>query len=86
MKCNWKLLTQKRYDCKSLALLLFDWLQEFIKLKGYPRTTNVETVNDEAESALFKQLFQKWTVKDQAAGLGKTYNVGKVGKPGPLPS
>lgn len=53
---------------------------EFIKLKGYPRTTNVETVNDEAESALFKQLFQKWTVKDQAAGLGKTYNVGKVAK------
>ncbi|MGH0172719.1 UNVERIFIED_CONTAM: hypothetical protein FKN15_007106, partial [Acipenser sinensis] len=55
-------------------------LKEFIKLKGYPRTTNVETVNDEAESALFKQLFQKWTVKDQAAGLGKTYNVGKVAK------
>ncbi|KAK1151281.1 advillin-like [Acipenser oxyrinchus oxyrinchus] len=53
---------------------------EFIKLKGYPRTTNVETVNDEAESALFKQLFQKWTVKDQAAGLGKTYNIGKVAK------
>uniref|UniRef100_A0A671YEW6 Advillin n=1 Tax=Sparus aurata TaxID=8175 RepID=A0A671YEW6_SPAAU len=34
---------------------------EFIKAKKYPITTNVETVNDGAESALFKQLFQRWT-------------------------
>lgn len=53
---------------------------EFIKQKGYPYTTNVETVNDGAESAMFKQLFQKWKVKDQAAGFGKTYSVGKVAK------
>ncbi|TNN81289.1 Advillin [Liparis tanakae] len=44
---------------------------EFIKVKNYPITTNVETVNDGAESALFKQLFQRWTVKDQTQGLGK---------------
>ncbi|XP_030632518.1 advillin [Chanos chanos] len=53
---------------------------EFIKLKGYPHTTNVETVNDGAESALFKQLFQSWTVKDQTVGLGKTHTVGRVAK------
>ncbi|XP_043939398.1 advillin [Protopterus annectens] len=53
---------------------------EFIKLKGYSYTTNVETVNDGAESAMFKQLFQKWKVKDQSAGFGKTYSVGKVAK------
>uniref|UniRef100_A0A4W5MWJ5 Advillin n=1 Tax=Hucho hucho TaxID=62062 RepID=A0A4W5MWJ5_9TELE len=52
---------------------------EFIKLKNYPTTTNVETVNDGAESALFKQLFQSWSVKEQTVGLGKTHNVGKVG-------
>uniref|UniRef100_A0A8C6USM8 Advillin n=1 Tax=Neogobius melanostomus TaxID=47308 RepID=A0A8C6USM8_9GOBI len=44
---------------------------EFIKTKKYPQTTNIETVHDGAESALFKQLFQKWTVKDQTQGLGK---------------
>uniref|UniRef100_A0A673ZBB8 Advillin n=1 Tax=Salmo trutta TaxID=8032 RepID=A0A673ZBB8_SALTR len=51
---------------------------EFIKLKNYPTTTNVETVNDGAESALFKQLFQSWSVKEQTVGLGKTHNVGRV--------
>uniref|UniRef100_A0A8D3DL64 HP domain-containing protein n=1 Tax=Scophthalmus maximus TaxID=52904 RepID=A0A8D3DL64_SCOMX len=51
---------------------------EFIKVKNYPTTTNVETVNDGAESALFKQLFQRWTVKDQTQGLGKGYTRGKV--------
>ncbi|XP_049432955.1 advillin [Epinephelus fuscoguttatus] len=51
---------------------------EFIKAKNYPITTNVETVNDGAESALFKQLFQRWTVKNQTQGLGKVHTRGKV--------
>ncbi|XP_022600669.1 advillin-like [Seriola dumerili] len=51
---------------------------EFIKAKNYPITTNVETVNDGAESALFKQLFQRWTVKDQTQGMGKKHTRGKV--------
>ncbi|KAM4612488.1 advillin [Polymixia lowei] len=51
---------------------------EFIKTKSYPVTTNVETVNDGAESALFKQLFKSWTVKDQTQGLGKAHTIGKV--------
>ncbi|XP_005986223.1 advillin isoform X1 [Latimeria chalumnae] len=53
---------------------------EFIRLKGYPRSTNIELISDGAESAMFKQLFQKWVVKDQTVGLGKTYTVGKVAK------
>uniref|UniRef100_A0A8C4LIN0 Advillin n=1 Tax=Equus asinus asinus TaxID=83772 RepID=A0A8C4LIN0_EQUAS len=52
----------------------------FIKMKGYPSSTNVETVNDGAESAMFKQLFQKWSVKEQTVGLGKTFSVGKIAK------
>lgn len=48
-------------------------------MKSYPVTTNVETVNDGAESALFKQLFQMWTVKEQTQGLGKAHTRGKVG-------
>uniref|UniRef100_A0AAR2LYG0 HP domain-containing protein n=1 Tax=Pygocentrus nattereri TaxID=42514 RepID=A0AAR2LYG0_PYGNA len=48
---------------------------EFIKLKSYPHTTNVEAVNDGAESALFKQMFQSWTVRDQTVGLGRTHTV-----------
>lgn len=51
---------------------------EFIKMKGYPNTTNIETVNDGAESALFKQLFQSWRVKDQTVGMGKIHTVGRV--------
>uniref|UniRef100_A0A8D0GKU7 Advillin n=1 Tax=Sphenodon punctatus TaxID=8508 RepID=A0A8D0GKU7_SPHPU len=53
---------------------------EFIKMKDYPRSTNVETVHDGAESAMFKHLFQKWTVRDQTTGLGKTFGVGKIAK------
>ncbi|XP_069067156.1 villin-like protein [Pleurodeles waltl] len=52
----------------------------FIKAKGYPATTNVEVVNDGAESAMFKQLFQKWTDIGETQGLGKTFNVGKIAK------
>ncbi|XP_051865692.1 advillin isoform X4 [Pristis pectinata] len=53
---------------------------EFMKLNGYPNTTNIEIINDGAESAMFKQLFKKWTVKGQTVGLGKTHTVGKVAK------
>lgn len=49
-------------------------------MKGYPSSTNVETVNDGAESAMFKQLFQKWSVKDQTTGLGKIFSFGKIGE------
>jgi hypothetical protein len=55
-------------------------LQGFIKMKGYSSSTNVETVNDGAESAMFKQLFQKWSVKDQTMGLGKTFSTNKIGE------
>ncbi|XP_061840737.1 advillin [Nerophis lumbriciformis] len=51
---------------------------EFIQVKNYCRTTNVEVMNDGAESALFKQLFQTWTVKDQTQGLGKVHTRGKI--------
>ncbi|XP_015272840.1 PREDICTED: advillin [Gekko japonicus] len=53
---------------------------EFMKMQGYPYSTNIETVHDGAESAMFKQLFQKWTVQDQTVGLGKTYTVGQIAK------
>ena len=59
------------------------FLQNFIKMKGYPSSTNVETVNDGAESAMFKQLFQKWSVKEQTVGLGKTFSIGKIGEIAP---
>ncbi|XP_035187295.1 villin-1 [Oxyura jamaicensis] len=52
----------------------------FIKAKNYPPSTSVETENDGSESAVFRQLFQKWTVPAQSSGLGKTHTVGKVAK------
>lgn len=52
----------------------------FIQAKGYPATTNVEVINDGAESAMFKHLFKKWAEKDETQGLGKTHNVGKIAK------
>ncbi|XP_069083203.1 villin-1 isoform X1 [Pleurodeles waltl] len=54
--------------------------QSFIKAKNYSPSTSVEVQNDGAESAMFKQLFQKWTVKEQTTGLGKTHSTGKVAK------
>ncbi|KAM3848831.1 advillin [Vipera latastei] len=53
---------------------------EFIRKKGYPPSTNVETVHDGAESAMFKQLFQNWKVQEQTVGLGIAYNAGRIAK------
>ncbi|KAK2523963.1 Vill [Columba livia] len=52
----------------------------FIQAKGYPSSTNIEVMNDGAESAMFKQLFQRWTEKDETQGLGKIYTTGKIAK------
>ncbi|KAM9304745.1 villin-1 [Gastrophryne carolinensis] len=52
----------------------------FIKAKNYPPSTNVEVENDGSESAVFKQLFQKWTTKNQTSGMGTTHTVGKIAK------
>ncbi|NWI12605.1 VILI protein, partial [Crypturellus soui] len=52
----------------------------FIQAKGYPPSTNIEVINDGAESAMFKQLFQKWTDKEEVQGLGKVYTTGKIAK------
>ncbi|XP_005395703.1 PREDICTED: villin-1 [Chinchilla lanigera] len=52
----------------------------FIKAKQYPISTQVEVQNDGAESAVFQQLFQKWTVPNRTSGLGKTHTVGSVAK------
>lgn len=54
--------------------------QNFIKAKQYPPSTQIEVQNDGAESAVFQQLFQKWTVPNRTSGLGKTHTVGSVGE------
>ena len=57
------------------------FVKAYIKAKGYPSSTYVETVSDGAESAVFKQLFTSWTVKYQTGGLGTTSTKGKIGEP-----
>ncbi|XP_045723958.1 villin-1 [Mirounga angustirostris] len=52
----------------------------FIKAKQYPPNTQVEVQNDGAESAVFQQLFQKWTLPSRTSGLGKTHTLGSVAK------
>uniref|UniRef100_A0A8C9LG16 Villin like n=1 Tax=Pavo cristatus TaxID=9049 RepID=A0A8C9LG16_PAVCR len=52
----------------------------FIQAKGYSASTNIEVISDGAESAMFKQLFQRWTEKDETQGLGKVYAIGKTAK------
>ncbi|XP_006890717.1 PREDICTED: villin-like protein [Elephantulus edwardii] len=49
----------------------------FIQAKGYPGYTNVEVVNDGAESAAFRQLFQRWHEKQFKGmkGTGKLMQV-----------
>uniref|UniRef100_A0A673UGK9 Villin like n=1 Tax=Suricata suricatta TaxID=37032 RepID=A0A673UGK9_SURSU len=37
----------------------------FIQAKGYPTYTNVEAVDDGAESAAFQQLFRSWSTKQR---------------------
>ncbi|XP_045563719.1 villin-1 isoform X3 [Salmo salar] len=57
-----------------------DKAEAYKKAKGYPISTYVETVNDGAESAMFKQLFQRWSVKGQTVGMGTTNSPGKIAK------
>ncbi|KAG9271627.1 villin-1 [Astyanax mexicanus] len=57
-----------------------DKAEAYKKAKGYPPSTYVETVNDGSESSVFKQLFQKWTVKGQTVGMGTTHSPGKIAK------
>ncbi|XP_006186896.1 villin-1 [Camelus ferus] len=64
---------QEKKEAMSQAL-------NFIKAKQYPPSTQVEVQNDGAESAVFQQLFQKWTVPNRTSGLGKTHTVGSVAK------
>ncbi|XP_054437186.1 villin-1-like [Pteronotus mesoamericanus] len=64
---------QEREDAMGLAL-------SFIKAKQYPLSTQIEVQNDGAESVIFQQLFQKWTVLGRTSGLGKTHTVGSVAK------
>lgn len=65
--------------------------QAFIQAKGYPTYTNVEVVNDGAESAAFKQLFQTWSTKQQRnknlGGLSKRegWGLGGRGQLGAVP-
>ncbi|XP_036400922.1 villin-1 [Megalops cyprinoides] len=63
----------ERAECMEKA-------EHYKKAKGYPPSTYVEMVNDGAESSVFKQLFQKWTVKGQTVGLGTTHSPGKIAK------
>lgn len=65
---------------KNLTNDLPELHQGFIQAKGYPSSTNVEVINDGAESAMFKQLFQRWTEKNETQGLGKVYTTGKIGE------
>ncbi|XP_075757834.1 advillin [Pelodiscus sinensis] len=53
---------------------------EFIHMKGYPPSTNVESLHDGAESAMFKQLFQSWAGREQTVGLGKAHSIGKTAR------
>ncbi|XP_003462111.1 villin-1 [Cavia porcellus] len=64
---------QERKEAMNQAL-------NFIKAKQYPKNTQVEVQNDGAESPVFQQLFQKWTVPNRTSGLGKTHTVGSVAK------
>uniref|UniRef100_A0A8C8I4D5 Villin-1 n=1 Tax=Oncorhynchus tshawytscha TaxID=74940 RepID=A0A8C8I4D5_ONCTS len=52
-----------------------DKAEAYKKAKGYPISTYIETVNDGAESAVFKQLFQRWTVKGQTVGMAKVEQI-----------
>uniref|UniRef100_A0A8C1WLV1 Villin-1 n=1 Tax=Cyprinus carpio TaxID=7962 RepID=A0A8C1WLV1_CYPCA len=90
-----KLKTTKTIDLNS-GIKIFIWkgkkaskteraeslkkAEAYIKAKGYPTSTYVETVSEGAESSVFKQLFQKWTDKGQTVGLGTTHSPGKIAK------
>ncbi|XP_027948050.1 villin-1 [Eumetopias jubatus] len=65
--------TQERTGAMNMAL-------NFIKAKQYQPNTQVEVQSDGAESAVFQQLFQKWTLPNRTSGLGKTHTLGSTAK------
>nr|XP_033787634.1 villin-like protein [Geotrypetes seraphini]XP_033787635.1 villin-like protein [Geotrypetes seraphini] len=69
-----------KYSSKEEKKSAFSRAVGFIQAKGYPATTNVEVVNDGAESAMFKQLFQNWRDAEETQGIGKTHSIGKIAK------
>ncbi|XP_064166910.1 villin-1 isoform X1 [Anguilla rostrata] len=50
------------------------------KAKGYPPYTYVQVENDGAESAVFRQLFQRWTARENSVGLPTSHSPGKIAK------
>ncbi|XP_061082475.1 villin-1 isoform X1 [Conger conger] len=50
------------------------------KAKGYPPYTYVEVENDGAESAVFRQLFQRWTMNEHSLGPAMSHSPGKIAK------
>ncbi|XP_023619951.1 LOW QUALITY PROTEIN: villin-like protein [Myotis lucifugus] len=54
-------LWQGRRSNHQEKTISFSQAQGFIQAKGYPTYTNVEVLNQGAESAAFKQLFRTWS-------------------------
>ncbi|KAJ8253082.1 hypothetical protein GJAV_G00208910 [Gymnothorax javanicus] len=57
-----------------------DKAELYKKAKGYPSYTYVEIENDGSESAVFRQLFQRWTARELNSGPGTHHNPGKIAK------
>ncbi|KAG8014034.1 Gelsolin [Nibea albiflora] len=54
--------------------------QQFIKDKGYAKTTQIQVLPAGGETTLFKQFFSDWRDKDETTGPSKAYTIGRIAK------
>ncbi|XP_070247159.1 villin-like protein isoform X1 [Myotis yumanensis] len=72
-------LWQGRRSNHQEKTISFSQAQGFIQAKGYPTYTNVEVLNQGAESAAFKQLFRTWSEEQpRSKNLGLTRKLNQV--------
>lgn len=53
---------------------------DFIKKFNYSQHTAIEIVPQGSESALFREFFPDWRLKDEVFGFGKVYTDNKIAK------
>lgn len=73
---TWKGKTASKNERKKTMTFAI----EYIKKRNYNQACQIEANNDGAESAMFKQLFSKWTEPTTTVGYGQVTTTGKVAK------
>ena len=57
-----------------------EYAEKYIEKNDLPKHTQIESMAQFGESAMFKQYFSDWRDIDSTEGLGETHTIGSVAK------